>query len=140
VIRISSIRLLLIAGAAAVFAAVLAVAGFVLVVPAFIEHGPAGPVEPAWLGTTMLYCAVALTSYAAGFFHARRAGGGVSSSVRLGLLIGVELVVGWVAIELTRGVPIGQLVSPSSLLPIAIALGGSVLGGKTFRARLDARR
>ena len=79
---------------AAVGTAVLAIVAYVLLLPAFIELTPTGPVEPRWFGTGVIYGSLALVSGLSGFL---RAGSGASlgSDALLGLLIGSLLVVAW---------------------------------------------
>ncbi len=125
----SILSIFLLALGAALSSTLLGIAAWLLLLPGFVEHGPAGPIEPAWLATTCLYGSLGLHSVAAGFIRARRVGFAVLSSSSLGSLIAVLMCAAWLGREWARGVPLEWDHLIESVPPTLTALSGSLIGG-----------
>jgi len=114
---------------AAVLAAVAtSLLAFVLLLPALLEHGPAGPIEPRWLGSAIVLPVIALASAMAGRSLAGERNARLASSVVLGLLIGTLLNLGWLGQQLTNGAHRAQPLSGEHLLVLLLAVLAAVLG------------
>jgi len=114
---------------AAVGATVLAIVAYVLLLRAFIELTPTGPVEPRWFGSGVIYGSLALVSALSGFLRAG-SGASLTSDALLGLLIGSLLVVAWSIRLLLGGVPSSELIPWDWYLPPLTAATASLLGGR----------
>ncbi|MET0794310.1 MAG: hypothetical protein ABW061_22500 [Polyangiaceae bacterium] len=131
------LRLIFVALAAAVVAAAAAFVGYVLLLPDFVQRTPTGSIEPRWLLPRVLGVTLALSSFVAQRFLASGAdrGGELASSVVLGLLVGILLNLAWSVRLLLSNTSMADLVQAWSLLPLAAALGGALLGALFGRLR-----
>lgn len=129
-----AVRLFATAVVAALVAAAAAFVAFVLLLPAFVHQGPAGPVEPSWLGSAIALPSIALVSAVAGRSLARSPGARVASSVALGVLIGLFLNLAWLGNQLTHGLHVAQPLSAAYVSVLMLAALASVVG---FASRVD---
>jgi energy-converting hydrogenase Eha subunit A len=121
-------------------AAVLAVVAtsfvaFVLLLPAFMRHGPAGPIEPHWLGSAIVLPAIALSSALAGRSLVSNRSARLVSSAVLGALIGSLANLWWLGQQLALGAHRPQTLSGEHLLVLLLAGLAAVLGFWSKRQR-----
>ena len=121
-------RLLGFAALAAVSSFVMLFVSYVLLMTAFMEHGPTGPIEPAWIGQTAVYAPIVFTSCVASvvFTDSRRASW--SANLLLGFLVGALVSFAWLLIHWLRGDSFSDYDRWGWLIPPALGAYGSLLG------------
>ena len=115
--------------APALSAMVLAIVGYLILLTAFMEHGPIGPIERSWAGPTAIYGSMALTSGVAGYLYTDATQASWRWTVLLGTSSGFIHDSTWLIIHLARGEPLSAFDSWSYLLPPALAAISCLVGG-----------
>jgi len=116
--------------AAAVSAAAVSFVAYVLLLPDFTQHTATGSIEPRWLLPVALCVSLVLSSFVAqrcldwGPYRDSQ----LAASIALGALIGVLLNLAWSVRLLMTHVSLVGLVHAWSFLPLASAIGGTLLG------------
>jgi hypothetical protein len=130
------LRFIGLAAAAGIGAIPLMFIAFLLLLTAFMEHGPTGPIEPEWVKTTASYGSLAFTSGLAAFLYTDATQANWRSNLLLGLSSGVIAQSTWLIYRLASGDPFSAYCSWMLVLPPTIGALGSLLGGALRRGGL----
>lgn len=118
-------------------APLIGLGAYLVTVPLLVSVDPVTriPHEPWWYGGSCLYLALALVSTAVGYAvvgpHSRSTGEGLV----VGALAGTSLCTAWVATQMHRGIPLGDLLHWSIPLLIVMAAACVAIGVRVANGR-----